>query len=55
MKMFQHENYNANNINLKKICKFQYLLNIENFNSFRNTNDKNIEIHRIELRVIKIS
>jgi hypothetical protein len=55
MKMFQHEDYNANDMSLKKIRKLQYLLSIENFDSFRNTNDKNIETHRIESRVIKVS
>jgi hypothetical protein len=55
MKMFQHEDYNANDMNLRKIRIRQLLFDIENSNIFRILNDKNLETCRIESRVVKIS
>jgi hypothetical protein len=34
MKMFQNEEYNANNMSLKKIYKLQSLLNVDDFDLF---------------------
>ncbi len=51
----KHEDYNANDMNLRKIRIRQLLLNIENSNIFRILNDRNFETCRIESRVVKIS
>jgi hypothetical protein len=55
MKMFQHEDYNANDMNLRKIRILQLLFDIENFNLFCILNDKSLETCRFESRVVKVS